>query len=260
MTSIMENKKERKKLPYWAIIFWLLVWQLVSSSLNQEILLVSPFRVLLTLIELLQTSTFYLSIFLSISRILLGFLCAVIIGTLGAIFSYRHRLVEQLLAPLIYTIRSIPVASFIILILVWVPSRNLSYAIAFLMAFPIIYENIFEGLKQCNPQLLEMAKVFRISKQNQIKTIWISEVLPYFRSGTITALGLCWKAGIAAEVIGLPKHSIGEHLYEAKVYLDTPNLFAWTVVIVLISVFFQKVLVYLLNKLITKIESETFYD
>ncbi len=218
--------------------------------------MVSPFTALKRLIELAQTSDFYISIALSVSRILLGFLIALITATISAVLSHRFKIIEHLLAPLVFTIRSTPVTSIIILILIWVPSRRLSIVITFLMAFPIIYENIQTGIESVDKNLLEVAQVFQFSKADTLKSIYLSEVLPYFQSACITALGLSWKAGIAAEVIGLPKQSIGRHIYDAKVYLETPDLFAWTITIIILSILFQKVLTKLIQYLIHHIQKE----
>lgn len=247
MISIMRQLKGNKIKAY-AVLFWIFVWELVSRYLNQEILLVSPFSVVKRLWELMREGSFYLSLFHSISRILLGFLLAELFAMLCSLGASKSRLLRDILEPMIFTIRAIPVASFIILILVWVPSRRLSTSICFLMAFPILYEAFSVGIRECDGKLLEMARVFRISGVERLRTIWLPALLPYFKAASTTALGLCWKAGIAAEVIGLPGSSIGEMLYNAKVYLDTPDLFAWTLVIVLLSVGFQRLLEWMLQR------------
>ena len=128
----------------------------------------------------------------------------------------------------------------VILSLLWIASRHLSIWIAFLMVLPIAYTHVLEGIGQMDRELLEMAKVFNLSAPKRFRFIYLSEILPYLRSAASLALGLCWKSGIAAEVIGLPDGSIGENLYQAKIYLDTPDLFAWTLVIVILSVGFEK--------------------
>jgi len=121
-----------------------------------------------------------------------------------------------------------------------VPPRDLSLLTAFLMVFPPVYLNLLEGMTQTDPKLLEMAQVFRVPLLRRIKGIYVPQTLPYFRSACSLALGLCWKAGVAAEVIGLPTGSLGERLYTAKIYLETPDLFAWTATIVAVSVLFEK--------------------
>lgn len=136
--------------------------------------------------------------------------------------------------------KTVPVASFVILALIWFGSRNLSVFIALVMVFPVIYTNVLAGVRAADRELAEMARVFRIPLLRRIRCITLPQVAPYFRAGCALGLGLCWKAGVAAEVIGMPVPSIGERLQQAKVYLDTPELFAWTLVIVLISVGFEK--------------------
>ena len=150
--------------------------------------------------------------------------------------------------PLIMVIKATPVASFIILCLIWIPSRNLSVFISFLMVFPVVYTNILEGIRQTDKQLLEMADSFGAGVGKKLQFIYLSQVMPYAVTACKLGLGLCWKAGIAAEVIGIPAGSIGEKLYKAKVYLETPDLFAWTIVIIAVSVGFEKIFMFALRR------------
>ena len=159
---------------------------------------------------------------------------------------------RELLSPLVAAVKAVPVASFIILALVWLSSRSLSFFIAFLMVFPPVYLNVLEGIRQTDGKLLEMAKVFRVPLWRRMRGIYLPAVLPYFRTAVSLGLGLCWKAGIAAEVIGLPRGSLGEKLYNAKVYFMTPDLFAWTAVIVMVSVVFEKLFLRLVDDLVGK--------
>ena len=243
-----KNKKKQtadNRLRPWAVAVWLAVWELASLYIGQEILLVSPVSVLRRLTVLAVQSDFWGSIAFSFFRIIGGFLLASLCGTLLASLSAAFRFVRDLLAPAMAAIKAVPVASFIILVLIWVPSRNLSVVISFLMVLPVIYTNVLGGILSTDRKLLEMAQVFRIP---------LSQLLPYLRTGFSLSLGLCWKAGVAAEVIGIPKGSIGEKLYEAKVYLETPDLFSWTLVIVLISVIFEKLFLRFIDKTVALIE------
>ena len=224
-----------KKSRILAVLFWLAVWQLGSMALHSEILLVSPLRVLTTMTELLGSRIFWHSIGFSLIRIFGGFLSAALLGSLLAALASRLSPVRELLAPLMLTVRTVPVASFIILALIWFSSRNLSILISFLMVLPIIYTSVLTGISQRDRQLLEMARVLRADFLHRFLMIDLPEIYPFFRSACKTAIGLSWKSGIAAEVIGMPKVSVGEHLQQAKVFLDTPALFAWTVVIVCVS-------------------------
>lgn len=240
MTTSTTSRNSKRKIRLWAVLAWLLIWQLASMWIGQEILLVSPVTVVITLIRLAGGAQFWLSVSSSMLRIIGGFLLAVVLGAALAGLSAASGRLREFLLPFVATVKSIPVASFVILVLIWVSSRNLSVLISFLMVFPVIYTNVLDGISQTDRGLLEMAEVFGIPFGRRLRTIYVSQVLPYFRTGCSLALGLCWKAGVAAEVIGIPQNSIGENLYNAKIYLDTPALFAWTLVIICISVLFEK--------------------
>lgn len=247
-SSIIQDKKSQKIRP-WTIILWLLFWQLLSIAIGEQILLVSPIAVVIRLIELIFTWDFWSSILFSLWRISLGFFLGVILGVSFAIISSKYRVIKDLLALPMIIIRSVPVASFIIIILIWFSSKNLSIIISFLMVLPIIYISILQGIEQIDIHNLEMARVFNVPLLRKIRYIHIPEVMPFFLSSTITAIGLAWKSGIAGEVIGMPDGSIGEHLQQAKVYLDTPDIFAWTVVIVVLSIICEKLFVRIVSKI-----------
>ena len=195
-----------------AVFFWITIWQFASMYLGQEILLASPVSVVRKLFELSFTGNFWQSVGFSFVRIVTGFLLAMFLGIFLAVLAYWSKTVEILIAPVIAVVKSTPVASFIILCLIWIPSRNLSVFISFLM------------------------------------------VLPYFLSACRLSLGMCWKAGVAAEVIGVPSGSIGEKLYNAKIYLNTSDLFAWTIVIIVISFVFEKCFLGIVSRVVYMIE------
>lgn len=251
----METKKHSLRL--WAVLFWLLVWQGGSMALNAayphgHLLLPSPLSALTRLGELALTAGFWRAVGWSALRIIGGFLLSCLAACLLAVPAARWTRVRELLSPLVAAVKAVPVASFIILALVWLDSGTLSCFIAFLMVFPPVYLNVLEGIRQTDRRLLEMARVFRVPPSRRVRGIYLPAVLPYFRTAASLGLGLCWKAGIAAEVIGLPAGSLGERLYQAKVYFLTPDLFAWTAVIVAVSMVFEKLFLALVDALAGK--------
>ena len=253
----MVKRPAQNSICPWAVAFWLLVWQGASMALaalwpNGHLLLASPISAALRLGELAVTAAFWRAIGWSALRIIGGFLLSCCAASLLAIPASRFRWVRELLSPLVAAVKAVPVASFIILALVWLDSRSLSCFIAFLMVFPPVYLGVLEGIRQTDGKLLEMAKVFRVPLGRQVRAIYLPAVLPHFRTAVSLGLGLCWKAGIAAEVIGLPGGSLGERLYSAKVYFQTPDLFAWTAVIVAVSVAFEKLFLALVDALAGK--------
>lgn len=159
---------------------------------------------------------------------------------------------QNLLAPPVVVVKAVPVASFIILALVWLDAEALSLFISTLMVFPPVYLNVLEGLRQTDQKLLELARVYRIPFRRRVWGVYLPQALPYFRSAASLALGLCWKAGVAAEVIGLPAGTIGERLYTAKIYLQTPDLFAWTAVILALSAIFERLFLAAVDSLARK--------
>lgn len=222
------------------LIFWLGVWQLCSMWIDLDLLLISPINTVLRLAELVQESFFWLSIVVSLKRIMSGFLLALTVASVFAFLAAKMPLVHDFMSPLFNVIKSIPVASFIILALVWVKSNSLSTLCSFIMVLPIIYTSLHQGLVSVSKDLLEVGEVYGLSRWNIIKKIYIPSIVPYLISSCSVGLGLAWKSGVAAEVIGLPNSTIGMQLYNAKVTLEMTDLFAWTLVIVLLSFLLEK--------------------
>ena len=225
-----------------AAAFWLAVWQCAAMAVGQEVFLVSPVQAVRTLLQLLPQAEFWQRVGFSSGRILLGFGLGVAVSIVLAVAA-----ADVLLAPVLQLVKATPVASFIILALVWVRGASLSVLISFLMVLPVLYGAVRTGIQSADPQLLEMTKVFRLPLGRRLRAVWLPAVLPAFRQGCSVALGICWKSGVAAEVIGLPNGSIGDALYRAKITLSTGELFAWTFVIILLSAGFEKLFLLLLD-------------
>ena len=236
-----------------ALVFWLAVWQAAAMAIGQEVFLVSPLRALVTLAGLLPTADFWGRVAFSSGRILLGFLLGAVSSVLLAAAAHRLSWVELLLAPVMQLVKATPVASFIILALVWVRGSSLSTLIGFLMVLPVLYGAVQTGIRSADPQLLEMAQVFRLPVGRRLRAIWLPAVLPAFRQGCSVALGICWKSGVAAEVIGLPNGSIGDALYRTKITLSTGELFAWTFVIICLSAAFEKLFLAGLDRAVARV-------
>ncbi len=261
------DKKSNSRTMAWiknaaAVVFWILVWQLIVVMLDKKsgnamggnLLVASPLETIKTLFSLVRTIAFWKAVGYSFAKIASGFFLALVAGVLCAVLASAFGVVRALLNPVLRLIKAVPVASFIILALFWLSSsKNLSVLISFLMVLPVIYTNVLQGIEATDRELLEMATVFRVSVGKRIRYIYIPAVMPYFVSACSVGLGFCFKSGIAAEIIGLPADSIGERLYEAKLYLLTEELFAWTAVIVLVSVVFEKAVMLLVRAVAKKL-------
>lgn len=228
------NKKPPRRYLLAAIIFWMVLWQLGAWAVGHRLILPSPADTAVSLWRLLGLGIFWQSVFASCFRILLGLVLGCTAGALLAGAAYRFMAVRAACDVLITVMRTTPVASFIILALLWVPSRNLSVLISFIMVLPILYTNTLAGLIAQDEKLAQMAKVFALSPTKYLRYITLPQLAPWVAGGCRMAVGLAFKSGVAAEVIGLPGKTIGERLYQAKLYLETGELFAWTVVIILL--------------------------
>ena len=246
MTSITSNKTARILLP---LIVWVGVWQCCSLALGSEFLLPSPLVVGQTLFALLGSGAFWQTAMLSLGRVLLGIVIGIALGLLLAILTWASPLADLLLSPIIRIIRAIPVASFILFVLLWAWRDLVPVIISALMVLPVVWGNVSQGLRETDPKLIELAHCLHFSRLKTMRLLYLPSALPYFLTATTTAMGLGWKAGVAAEVICLPTHSIGTEISYARLYLETPTLFAWTLVVVIFSMALERIISALLGRI-----------
>lgn len=230
------------------IVLWLIVWETVDRLVDNRLILAGPIRVAEALGEQIVKPDFWLICGASTARIAAGFLLSFAAGLLLALAAYRVRLVRDVFDPIISLLRTIPVISFIIMLLIWVGSQALTVYLAFLIVLPLIYTNTLTGFENVDRQMLEMARVFKLSKWRTFMYIYRPAFMPFLISSSKISLGMSWKSGIMAEVIAAPKPSIGKEMSQARTYLDTPDLFAWTVVVMVLSLVFEKVFMELLKR------------
>ena len=245
---------ERKAGKLLAVIFALCLWQLAAMTIDSKILLVSPFEVAVRLTTIWQTEGFWTSIWFSFYHIAGGFFLALFLGIVLAALAGRFRLIETLLWPFLVTIKTVPVASFVVICLIWLSAEKLSVFISFLIVLPVVYGNVLEGIKSEDKLMLEVGTVFRMPLLRRLLYIHLPQLKPFIMSACATALGMAWKAGVAAEIIGTPDGSIGKQLFYSKIYLDTDDLLCWTVIIVIVSVLFEKLFMLGLKALYGRLE------
>ncbi len=224
------------------LLFWLGLWFLAAQAVGKELLLPSPALVLRRLLELAASPDFWFTVACTLLRVSVGILAATLLGVLLAVLTEKSALLNALLSPMMTLVKSTPVASFIILALIWLGRDVLPSFISGLMVLPVVWSNVSAGISSQDPQLLELAQVYRFSRSRVFRHITVPTVLPYFRSALSSALGLGWKAGIAAEVLTVPKNSVGKMIFESKLYLETASLFAWTLTVVLLSLAIERIL------------------
>lgn len=246
--------KNKPSLRIWAILFWLMLWQAAAMAVGRDFLLASPIASAARFFELAITYAFWQSALHSLLRIFGGFLLGLAAGVACAALAARFRRFREAMLPLWTVLRAIPVASFVIVALIWVPSRNLSVLIAFLIVFPVIYSGTIHEIERADPQMLEMARLMRMPAAKKLLYIYALPALEGMQATCATAMGLAWKSGIAAELISIPADSIGEKLYTAKVYLMTGDLFAWTALIILLSAACSRLFALALRRIALRLE------
>lgn len=233
-------------------IFWLTVWILIARIVDKELLLPYPQSVLQRLCELCLTLAFWETVLLSIGRILLGTVLAIIAGTGLAILTCKIPVVHRFFYPMITVIRATPVASFVILAIIWMGPKKLPALICFLMALPIIWAAVCDGIRALDPHLKQVCRAYSLPFSKRLFSFYIPAILPYFLSACKTSLGLAWKAGVAAEVIARTPVSIGIKLSDSQIAFDTTALFAWTLVIILLNLLIEKISSWIINHASTR--------
>ena len=232
-----------------AIAFWLFIWQCLAWVVGATLLLPEPVTVFHALGRVIQATGFYASVGRTLFGIMIGFLSGVLAGTLLAVFTWASPLAHALFSPILRLVRTTPVASFIILALLWLSNRTVPMFIAGLMVTPILWSSTRTAIAETNADLLEMARAYRFSCFRKIRLIYLPQVLPQWTAACATAMGLAWKSGVAAEVIAQPIPAMGTSLFRSKLLLDTEQLFAWTILVVLLSFILERLFVRLMAKM-----------
>lgn len=216
-------------------LFWLALWQLIAATVNKELLVPYPRAAFSALVELVKTAEFWQAVFFSLFRITVGFATGVAGGVIGALLSCKSKLFKTLFSPALHLVRAVPVASFIILALVWIKGTYLPVFISFLTVLPMIWSSVESGIENIDRSYIEAARVFRLSRGKILFSVKLPLIMPTFAAAAVNALGFAWKSGVAAEVICRPEASVGRLLQDAKLYLETPRVFALTAVVAVLS-------------------------
>ena len=234
--SILQNKLIKV---FFALAFWVLVWYAVAAAINKELFLPYPHTVISRFADLLTKPDFFKTVAASLIRILIGFAIGTLLGFLLAFLTHYSELMRVIVSPAIRVARATPVVSFILLAYLWLNNDTIPVFIAVLMVAPIIWQNISAGLMNLDGNLSEMARVFKLKKSKKLTKIILPQLRPYLYSGCLTSLGLAWKSGIAAEVISYPQVAIGKEMNQAKVLLETADVFVWTITLIVLSLAFE---------------------
>lgn len=227
--------------------FWLAAWMLVAALVAQPLILPGPGAVVVSLLRLACDGGTWAILVGSGARILGGLALAAVCGVVLAGASVRSRTFARLVAPALSFVKATPVACVVVLLLIWLGSARVSIAAVFLMALPGVYFSLVEGLTQADKPLKQMFRLHGVRGWRLFCAHTWREVLPFVLSCARAVIGMSWKAGVAAELIGMAVGTVGERIYQAKLLIETADLLAWTVLVVAVSWACERVLVWLLR-------------
>ena len=237
-------------------LFWLAVWAFISFRINSKLLFPAPLDVIKAMGELIVTADFWKISAQSLLRVVSGILISIAIGSALAVITEFSSLLRAVLSPALGIVKATPVASFIILALLWIDRNALPIYITALIVVPIVWSNLSEGIRSVDRELIEVTRIYGFSPAKKLRKLYVPSVAPFFMAACKSSLGMAWKAGISAEVLSTPKYAIGTELYFSKTYLETPTLFAWSAVIIILSVVIEKLFVWCLSLLGKRFRAE----
>jgi len=222
-----------------AVILLFIIWKLISLFTGSELLIPSPEKTLLAVVEVVSRDSFWPSFLITIGRGMLGFLISLVLALGLGIPAGMKTTFRLLLNPLLITFRSTPVISLILLAIIWLGNEMVPVFIAVLTMFPIICTNIIDGIRNIDKDLIEMGVIYKVKKQRIIREIYLPSISPFLTSGISNALGFGWRAIIIGEVLAQPGFGVGTQMHNAQIFLQVSELIAWTLIAIMVSSLFE---------------------
>lgn len=257
MNSIMKNKIT---LPYikvlktiLSIFLILAIWELIAFIVNDNYFMPDVIGTFNSLLTIIASGDFFKVLFTAFYRVISGLLLGIILGVFLATLCYKFDIFNTLLAPVISIMKATPVACIIVLLWIRLNYTEIAIFVVVLMVLPIVWQNVFDGYKAIDQSLVEVTQIFELTPLQKLKALILPSMLSYLLPAIITSVGLAWKAEIAAEI--MTNSNIGKLIYDFKtVSYDTASIFAWTVIIVLFSIVFEKTAKYFLGRLANELK------
>lgn len=238
----------KKQLPVWA--FWLLIWQTGSLLIDLPLFFPGPMGVFKDFLSLLRSDDLIGRTLYSMSGILAGFFLGLAGGILLSFLANKFSAVRSLFEPIIRLMKLVPIASFIVLALFFLSPEGLKIFIAMIMVLPIIYANMDQAIGNLPKDMLEITYIFKPSKWAKYQLFYIPSLAPYLKAACRSAFSLAWKSGLAAEMIAMSGLSLGNAIYDSKIYLEMARLFSWTIWVIIVSLLLEKSLFLIIDLLL----------
>lgn len=256
--STMKNKAS---LPYFkilkpiiSIVFILSIWEVAALIVNDEFFLPDILKTTESLFKILFSGTFFKVIFIALYRVGAGLISGIFLGIILATLCHKFDFLSTIFSPLISIMKATPVACIIVLLWIRMSYTEIAVFVVVLMILPIVWQNVYDGYKSIDNSLIEVTNVFELTRLQRFRILIMPSILSYLLPAIITSVGLAWKAEIAAEI--MTNSNIGRLIYDYKtVSYDTASIFAWTVIIVSLSIIFEKVTKCFLGRLINDLKA-----
>lgn len=225
-----------------SLAFWLSLWEILARTLDLNFIFPTVSETAHALLSLLSLPVFYKNVCFSLLRVLLGFVIGLAFGCLFAFLSHGNTVCRAIISPMMSVIKATPVASFIMVLWCFIGSSPVPIVIGALMVAPLIYHNLYDALNKKNRELEEVCLIYEVKGYRKFRYLYLPELLSFLIPSTVSGIGLCWKASIAAEIIAYTKNSIGKEIYLSKAYFEGADLFAYTITVIILSLVFEKLM------------------
>ena len=235
MKRFMQNSPK-----FLSIFFFLIIWEGVALYIDNSLLFPRVSEIFLSLKNLVASGDFILILWNTLSRFFISIVFSLILAIIFSVASYRYEIVGFLFFPFIIFLRAVPTIAIIIVVLIWSSVERVPIVVGILILFPILYESILGGIKNVDKNLLKMSKVFKVPTKRVVRDIYIPSIYYSISSNIPSYIGLTFKVIIAGEVLSQESLSIGGEIFINKIYLESSNIFAWIIVVIVLNYFLEK--------------------
>lgn len=235
MKRFMQNSPK-----FLSMFFFFIIWEGVALYIDNSLLFPRVSEIFLSLKNLVASGDFTLILWDTLSRFFISIVFSLILAIIFSVASYRYEVISFLLFPFIIFLRAVPTIAIIIVVLIWSSVERVPIVVGMLILFPILYESILGGIKNVDKNLLKMSKVFKVPTKRVVRDIYIPSIYYSISSNIPSYIGLTFKVIIAGEVLSQESLSIGGEIFINKIYLESSNIFAWIIVVIVLNYLLEK--------------------
>ncbi len=225
-----------------SVTFIVVLWQVIAVVKDNPVLFPGPYDILKAFIALLLERSTYQILSRSLLRLMMALSFGVILGVLSGLLAGSYRRVEHYLTPVMSTLRVVPVASLIVVILILLSNVFAIMFICMLVILPLVYEVTKQGVKHIDKDLVDAARLEPLNAHTRLKFMTLPLSMPYIKAGVLQSVGLGFKVLIMAEFVAQASLSIGRALYVDRIGLHYDRVFAWTLLIVIIAMIIELII------------------